>query len=141
MLNKEMKMNQMAEQQVADLSKAISVYLDCIYYCDVEKLDQIFHPESSLFDADNGTIFVDPIASFQADVASRPAPSSRNQQREDHVISIDWLSPISAVVKLRLQAHENVFVDHLSFVKGPDGWKIVAKVWHLESKAEFTEAA
>jgi hypothetical protein len=27
----------------------------------------------------------------------------------------------------------NVFVDHLSFVDGPDGWQIVAKVWHLES--------
>ena len=26
-----------------------------------------------------------------------------------------------------------IFVDVLSFVEGPDGWQIVAKVWHLES--------
>ena len=118
------------------LLDAVSVYLDAIYYCDVEKLDEIFHPSSSLFDADEGKIFVDPIASFRADVASRPSPAGRNQQRKDEVIMIDWLSDISATVKLRLQAHENVFVDHLGFVKGPDGWKIVSKIWHLEGKAQ-----
>ena len=123
-------------KQISELSDAISVYLDAIYYCDVEKLDQVFHEASSLFDADEGKIFVDPIASFRADVGSRPSPAGRNQARRDEVILIDWLSEISAVVKLRLQAHENVFVDHLAFVKGPEGWKIVSKVWHLESTAE-----
>ena len=125
--------------QISELSDAIAVYLDAIYYCDVEKLDKVFHEGSSLFDADEGKILVDPIASFRADVADRPSPAGRNQKRSDEVILIDWLSPISAVVKLRLQAHDNVFVDHLSFVKGPEGWKIVAKVWHLESKAEVVE--
>ena len=123
-------------KQIAELSDAILVYLDAIYYCDVDKLDKIFHDKSSLFDADEGAIFVDPIASFRADVASRPSPAGINQERRDEIIAIDWLSDISAVVKLRLQAHDNVFVDHLAFVKGSNGWKIVSKVWHLESKAE-----
>ena len=123
-------------KQISELTDAISVYLDAIYYCDVEKLDSVFHESSSLFDADEGKIFVEPIASFRKDVGSRPSPAGRNQKRCDEVITIDWLSSISAVVKLRLQAHENVFVDHLSFVKGPQGWKIVSKVWHLESTAE-----
>ncbi len=122
-------------QKTAELLDAVAIYLDAIYYCDVEKLDQVFHPASSLFDADEGVILADPIASFRADVASRPSPAGRNQTRHDEILSIDWLSDISAVVKLRLQAHENVFVDHLSFVKGADGWQIVSKVWHLESTA------
>ena len=122
--------------QINELSDAISVYLDAIYYCDVDKLDKIFHEKSSLFDADEGAIYVDPIASFRADVGSRPSPAGINQERRDEVIAIDWLSSLSAVVKLRLQAHDNVFVDHLSFVKGLDGWKIVSKTWHLENKAE-----
>ncbi len=121
-----------------ELLEAVSVYFDAIYYCDVEKLDQVFHPSSSLFDADEGKIFVDPIASFRDDVDTRLSPAGRNQTRKDEIILIDWLSNISAVVKLRLQAHENVFVDHLSFVKGCEGWKIVAKIWHLESTAEVT---
>lgn len=120
---------------ITDLSQAIEIYLDAIYYCDVEKLDTVFHADSSLFDGDEGKVFVDPIASFRADVASRPSPAGRNQERSDEILSIDHLSPLSAVVKLRLQAHENIFVDHLCFVKGEEGWKIVAKVWHLEDTA------
>jgi putative lumazine-binding protein len=123
--------------KTTELLDAISVYLDAIYYCDAEKLDQIFHQSASLFDADEGKVFVDPIASFRADVASRPSPASRNQARKDEIILIDWLSDISATVKLRLQAHENVFVDHLGLVKGREGWKIVSKIWHLESTAEI----
>jgi putative lumazine-binding protein len=119
------------------LLDAVGVYFDMIYYCDVEKLDEIFHDASSLFDADDGKILADPIASFRADVASRPSPAGRNQTRNDEIVAIDWLSDFSAVVKLRLQAHENVFVDHLGFVKGPEGWKIVSKIWHLESIAEI----
>jgi len=118
------------------LHKAIDNYLDAIYYCDVEKLDLVFHPQSTLFDADGGSIFVDPIASFRKDVASRPSPASINQKREEEIILVDFLSSISATVKLRLRAHDNIFVDHLSFVKDEkQGWKIVAKVWHLERVA------
>jgi hypothetical protein len=45
---------------------------------------------------------------------------------------IDYLSSINATAKIRIQTHKNVFVDHLAFVKGESGWKIVSKVWHLE---------
>ena len=118
-----------------ELFATINTYLDVIYYCDVEKLDQVFHPSASLFDADEGKIFVDPVGEWRKDVASRPSPASANQKRDDNIVSIDWLSEISAVVKLRLQSLDNVFVDHLNFVYGEEGWKIVAKVWHLDGKA------
>ncbi len=117
----------------ADLLAAIETYFDAIYFCDVEKLDKVFHNTSSLFDADSGKIFTDPIASFRQDVATRPAPASVNQARREEIIMIDWLSENAAMVKLRLQAHKNIFVDHLCFVRGENGWEIVAKVWHLES--------
>ena len=119
-----------------ELLAAVTLYLDALYYCDVDKLDQVFHEASSLFDADEGAIFIESIESFRADVASRPAPAERNQKRFDEIIAIDWLSSLSAMVKLRVQAHENVFVDHLSLVKGQQGWKIVAKVWHLETTSK-----
>lgn len=115
------------------LLNAVAVYFDAIYFCDTDKLDQVFHPESSLFDADQGRIFVDPIESFRRDVSTRPSPASVNQVRKDEIILIDCLSERSALVKLRLRAHQNVFVDHLNFVLDHDDqWKIVAKVWHLE---------
>ncbi len=123
-----------------ELLTAVETYLDAIYFCDAEKLDAVFHQGSSLFDADGGKIFVDPIASFRADVASRPSPAGRGQKRVEEILCIDWLSSISACVKLRLQAHENVFVDHLAFVKGEDGWRIVSKVWHLEKVLKTVKA-
>ena len=45
---------------------------------------------------------------------------------------IDHLSPISATVKIRIRVHKSVFVDHLGFVTGANGWQIVSKIWHLE---------
>ncbi len=127
-----------------DLQAAIETYFDAIHTCDIDKLTSVFHPQSSLFDADNGTIFVEPIDSFRGDVASRVSPASAGQAREAEVLMIDFLSPISATVKIRIRAHQSVFVDHLGFVHGADGWKIVSKIWHLESTAaadEQTQAA
>lgn len=115
-----------------DLSAAIETYFEAIHACDVKKLDDVFHPQSSLFDADNGQIFVEPIDSFRADVAGRTSPLSAGQALDADILAIDFLSPLSATVKIRIRAHQNVFVDHLGFVKGGAGWKIVSKIWHLE---------
>lgn len=119
-----------------DLLAAIETYFDAIHECDIEKLNAVFHPQSSLFDADNGTVFVEPIDSFSRDVAGRVSPASTGQSREAEVLMIDHLSPISATVKIRIRAHQSVFLDHLGFVNGADGWQIVSKIWHLESRID-----
>lgn len=124
-------------QNLSSLLEAVQVYFDSLYECDVEKLNAVFHETASLFDADNGKVFVEPIESFSSDVGGRISPQSKGQAREDEILMIDFLSPISAVVKIRLRAHQNVFVDHLNFVYGEAGWKIVAKVWHLEKTVEL----
>ncbi len=115
-----------------DLIAAVNVYFEAIHECDVEKLNAVFHETSSLFDADEGKIFVEPIDSFAKDVAGRTSPASVGQALEAEILMVDYLSPISATVKIRIRAHKNVFLDHLGFVKTEDGWKIVSKIWHLE---------
>ncbi len=120
-----------------DLLEAVQLYFDSLYHCDTKMLNQVFHESSSLFDADNGKLFVEPIESFSNDVGGRTSPASRSQEREDEILLVDFLSPISATVKIRLRAHQNVFVDHLGFVKTEDGWKIVSKIWHLEKIVEI----
>ena len=118
--------------QLTNLTAAIEMYFDAIHDCDVEKLNTVFHPASSLFDADNGNIFVEPIDSFSEDVAGRVSPASVGQAMEAEILMIDYLSPLSATVKIRIRAHKNIFVDHLGFVNGENGWQIVSKIWHLE---------
>ena len=115
-----------------DLLDAVQTYFDSLYHCDTKLLNSVFHDSSSLFDGDEGTLFVESIESFSNDVGGRVSPASKGQEREDEILLIDYLSPLSAIVKIRLRAHQNIFVDHLSFVKTEEGWKIVAKVWHLE---------
>ena len=122
--------------QLTELNAAIQTYFEAIHECDVAKLNAVFHPQSSLFDADNGTVFVEPIDSFSNDVAGRVSPASVGQSLEAEILLIDYLSPISTTVKIRIRAHKNVFVDHLGFVKGQDGWQIVSKIWHLEKVIE-----
>ena len=123
--------------KTSQLLEAVQLYFDSLYFCDAEKLNSVFHEASSLFDGDGGSVFVETIASFSDDVGGREPPASKGQAREDEILLIDWLSPISAVVKIRLRAHQNVFVDHLAFVKGEGGWKIVSKIWHLEKVVEL----
>ncbi len=126
----------MTPSPLPDLLDAVQLYFDSLYYCDTEMLNRVFHESSSLFDGDNGTLFVESIESFSNDVGGRTSPASKNQEREDEILSVDFLSPVSATVKIRLRAHENVFVDHLGFVKTEDGWRIVSKIWHLEKVVE-----
>jgi len=116
-----------------ELLAAVDVYFRALYACDTALLDSVFHPSSSLFDVDEGTIVVDPYPAWRAVVEARQSPLSVGQDRNEEIVSVSWLSEKAASVHVRLQVLNSIFVDHLSFVDGPDGWQIVAKVWHLES--------
>jgi hypothetical protein len=116
-----------------DLLAAVDVYFRALHACDTALLDRVFHPASTLFDVDEGVITVDPYPDWREVVANRPSPASVGQDREEEVVSVTWLSESAATVHVRLRVLQAIFVDHLSFVDGPDGWRIVAKVWHLES--------
>ena len=116
-----------------ELLEAVDVYFRALHACDIALLDSVFHPASTLFDVDEGVVTVDPYPAWREVVAHRASPASVGQQRIDEVLAIDWLSDDAAVVRVRLTILDSVFVDQLSFVNGPDGWQIVAKVWHLEA--------
>lgn len=119
--------------RTTELHDAIDVYFRALHACDVTLLDTVFHPASSLFDVDEGAVVVDPYPVWREVVANRPSPASVGQERSDEIVHVDWLSDTAAVARVRLRVLESIFVDHLSFVDGPDGWQIVSKVWHLES--------
>jgi Putative lumazine-binding len=115
------------------LLAAVDVYFRALHACDVTLLDQVFHPSSTLYDVDEGVVTVDPYPAWREVVANRPSPASVGQDRDDEIVSVTWLSEGAATVHVRLLVIGKVFVDHLAFVDGPEGWQIVNKVWHLES--------
>ncbi|NSY40435.1 nuclear transport factor 2 family protein [Leisingera sp. ANG59] len=118
----------------AELFEALQTYFDGLFFCDKDKLDVVFHPAASLFDAEKGVIFAEPVASFNADVGGNAAnsPHALGQEPDAEILMVDYLSPVSAVAKIRFRARKNVYQDHLSLLKGENGWQIVAKVWCLE---------
>ncbi|WP_350286309.1 nuclear transport factor 2 family protein [uncultured Croceitalea sp.] len=127
---------QNTNNSISDLLSAVQTYFDSLHYCDTVLLNKVFHKSSSLFDVDQTKVFVEPIDSFSNDVGSRVSPASKGQKPQTEILLIDWLSPSCATVKIRLRAHKNVFVDHLGFVNGENGWQIVSKIWHLEKMLE-----
>ena len=116
-----------------ELLAAVDVYFRALHGCDTALLDSVFHPSSTLYDVDEDVVTVDPYPEWREVVANRPSPASVGQDRDDEIVSITWLSEKAATVHVRLLVIGKVFVDHLSFVDGPEGWQIVNKVWHLES--------
>jgi hypothetical protein len=120
-------------RRTEELLHAVDTYFRGIYNCDVTLLDTVFHPASSLFDVDEGVVTVDPYPAWREVVANRASPASAGHERTEEILVVDWLSDAAANVRLRLRAIDSIFVDQLSFVDGPNGWQIVAKVWHLES--------
>lgn len=112
-----------------ELSNAVELYFKALYECNLDKFDQIFHPSCSLFDATDGVLTVMPIADYRAIIEKRTSPASVGQARDDELISADFLSHNSAVVKVRLRIHDKIFIDHLNFVRTKGHFRIVAKIW------------
>lgn len=118
-------------QRTARLLETVARYADALHACDVELLDTVFHPAASLFDVDGGgQVVVDPFAQWRADVAARPSPASVGQEQAFEVLAVDWLWAGAAVVRVRLWVLDQLFVDHLCLVDTPEGFRVVAKVWH-----------
>ena len=75
---------------------------------------------------------MDPYPDWRRDVDARPDPASAGRQREDEVVAVQWLSQACATVAVRIRIFDEVFVDHLCFVRDEGRFRVVAKVWHLE---------
>lgn len=119
-----------SQTRTARLLDAVETYFEALHRCDADLLDDVFHPAANLFDVDGDDVLVDPLESWKQDVAARPSPASAGQARATAIESIDWLWERAAVVRVRLWILDQLFVDHLCFVDGPSGFRIVAKVWH-----------
>ena len=123
------------QDRTARLLAAVDTYVDALHTCDVDKLDEVFHPSASLFDVDGGEVLLPVVEGVHEDLATvdvdtRPSPASVGQAQQARVLSVDWLWERAAVVRVELWILDTLFRDHLCFVDGPDGFRIVAKVWH-----------
>ncbi len=117
-----------------DLEQALQSYFDGLYEGDTAKLAAIFHPESHLFSVTDGKLDDLPRTAWFDLVKSRPSAISRDLPRRDWVVSIDRSGPNTAFAKVHCQIPPRYFTDYLTFVRLAEGWRIISKTFHTETR-------
>jgi hypothetical protein len=117
-----------------DLEHALQTYFDGVYEGDTAKLGSVCHDGIHLFSAADGKLGDMSRTQWFDMVKSRPSPASRDLARNDWVVQIDRSSPTTACAKVHCQIPPRYFTDYLTLVKLADGWKIVSKTFHTDTR-------
>ncbi len=117
-----------------DLEQALQTYFDGLYDGDTAKLGSVFNEVSHLFSVTDGKLADMPREQWFEMVRNRPSAQSRDLKRQDWVVQIDRSSPTTAFAKVYCQIPPRYFTDYLTFVKLAEGWRIVSKTFHTETR-------
>ena len=118
-----------------DPTAAMNLYFDGIYYSDVARLAQVFHPHAIYVCATDMPLVYKNMEEYFAIVAAREAPASRGEARVDEVVSIDMAGENTAFVKAHCAIGPKYFTDFLTFIRVDGRWQIISKVFHFAMKA------
>lgn len=114
-----------------DICTLLQDYFDALYFCDVEKLERVFHPQAIYATADETPLLYRTMAEYVPVVAARQSPASRNEARRDHIDAIDIAGDNTAVARVRCSIGSRDFVDFLTLVRTDGQWRIIAKVFQI----------
>jgi len=117
-----------------DIEQALQTYFDGMYEGNTDKLAKVFHDVAHLFGVTDGKLTDWSRAHWFDVVKSRQSPQQLDLQRNDWVVQIDLSSPTTAFAKVYCQIPPRYFTDYLTFVKLADGWRIVSKTFHTETR-------
>lgn len=117
------------------LLEVLHDYFDGLYDGDVDKLTGIYHERVRLFCPTASELLEMDLPTYLEAVKNRPSPASRQDERFDRVLEVSVPTPTTAHARVQCAYLPKRFTDDLTFVRTPDGWKIIAKVWHYELDA------
>jgi hypothetical protein len=116
-----------------EIKKAIQLYFDGAYEGNGDKIAEVFHDAAHVYGhAEDGSLADTPKDAFVSRVASRPADAPAFP-REDEILSIDFISEDTAVVRIKIRVHSRRFTDILCFMKLNGKWCIISKVFSGET--------
>jgi hypothetical protein len=114
-----------------DISAVLTDYFDALYFCDVEKLQRVFHPKAIYATADETPLLYRTMEEYVPVVAARQSPATRGEARRDHIDSINLAGENTAVARVRCSIGTRDFVDFLTLVRTEGLWRIIAKVFQI----------
>jgi Putative lumazine-binding len=121
-------MSDLAEKAI---KAVLQNYFDALYTGDADLFAQVLHPEARLYCATGGEFMTMTVPAYLDVVRGRASPASRNDPRDDKIISINIASPTTAHVRVSELFIPKHFVDDLTLIFVENRWQIVAKVWHF----------
>lgn len=119
----------------AAVAAVLQIYFDGLYFSDTKRLAQVFHPRAQYACATDGTLLQLGMAEYFPVVDQRPAPASRNEQRRDRIVSIEFAGPVTAFARVECAIGPKAFTDLLTLVHLDGRWQIIAKVFHYDLMA------
>lgn len=119
---------------IHEIERVLQTYFDGLYEGDTTKLGHAFHDVAHLFSVEDGKLADLPRAQWFEMVRNRQSAQSRDLPRRDWVVQIDCSGPNTAFAKVQCQIPPRYFTDYLTLVKLADGWKIVSKTFHTETR-------
>jgi hypothetical protein len=120
---------------LAAIEAVLRTYFDGLHEGDTAKLAAAFHETADLRSVDKeGRLAVLPRAAWFDLVKSRPSAKSQGLPRRDVIVSIDRSGPDTAFAKVECQIPPRYFTDYLVLARLKDGWKVVSKTFHTETR-------
>ena len=109
----------------------IEQYARAIHAGDTRGIREAFHPTATLIGWDEGSMRHATLEQWFAFVESIPSPESAGQA---HDAVVEWIEVCGTVAIARVRESYRAFryVDYLSLIKTPDGWRIAHKSYHQE---------
>lgn len=109
-------------------------YFEAFQHSDARALGELFHPGALYAFADGESLKQLDMPTYLPIVAARPSPASRGEARDDRVLALEFAGPATALAKVESCIAQKHYVDFLSLLKLEGRWRIVAKVFHVDSE-------
>lgn len=122
----------MINNAILAIHSQLQQYFDALYFCDVNRLQQVFHPDAMYINATDHPLLQLEMASYFSIVEKRISPASQNALRQDKVISIHLIHERLAIVHVECAIQPKYFYDALTLIYEHQQWKIISKVFQYE---------
>lgn len=114
------------------MTRVLQDYFDGLYHSDTKRLRRVFHSQALYACATETPLLRLDMEPYFAVVDKRPSPASRNEKRNDRILSIEFAGPVTAFARVECSIGPKFFTDLLTFVFLDGRWQIMAKVFHYD---------
>lgn len=120
------------DSRYVEVMSVLKDYFDGLYNSDTSRLSRAFHPMAHYVCVTDGTFLRLTMDEYLPIVGQRPSPASRNEQRHDRIVSIEFAGPVTAMARVECSIGHKLFMDFLTFVFINEQWQIISKVFHYD---------